>query len=599
MTNHTTRYASWLCLLGALCGPAAAPAQEALPAAVRQAAPQEVPPLIGTPDEIVFEFGNPRLVVPDGPRKNLTPVRTAQLLADALQRETQRDRRVELLTDLGKTQLDPALPAIRAALGDADPVVRAAAARAAGESLLPELAADLLPLAADTDPIVRAAVVTAHAQLAAGRQEASPAVLAGIADSDMAVRLAAFAAAAEPEAGAVAAQVPALQGRLQLAAVEALGRIGSEAGIEAVLPLLRGNIAQQAAAATALGQMKAKLQAPAVRELLGHEHPTVRRSALAALAALLEADDARATGIAQLSDPDPSVRAVAASMAVPVPDSAVVGRLVECLSDPYLPLHDAALAALEQPANDAVRQQVIDQAVRLLDAPHARRREDGTRLLGAFASNAGLEKQLAIIAQSAATDAIDAAVVRETARALGRIGDRRAAAAVRDLAQRGVAAVMSDQIDNLASGAAVEALVAAAQLGDREVLPTAVRIMRSNPERVPTEPRGAGAWAVGELGGEAADDVVESLLRLARSQYDSDSTRMEAVKTLGRLRAQQAAGQLLPLAEESQTAPMRWMCLWAHARITGQAAAYEPPPIPWRASTAIDDLSAPPVMPGR
>lgn len=579
MINATLRHpVTRLCLAGALlCG--------------MSARAQEIPPLVGTPDEIVFDFGQPQLVVPTGPRQNLTSPRTATLLAEALGHESQIDRRVELLTQLGQTQLDEGIETIRSALRDDAPAIRAAAARAAGAAGKAALAADLLPLVNDASATVRAEVVRAHAVLTDRRADASPAVLAGVKDTDPGVRIAAFAVAGnEPEARAIADQVPVLQGRLQIAAVEALGRIGSGAGVEALLPLLRGDVAQQSAAARALGRMSAATHAAAVRELLGHAHPTVRREALAALQQLLEADDARATAIGMLEDPDPTVRAAAASMAVPVPDAAVVAVLVKHLADPYLPLHDAALAALGNPAGAAIRDEVIRHAVTLLDSPQARRREDGTRLLGVFRSNAGIEKQLAILPQKQRSEAVDDGVMQQTAVALGLIGDQRAVPAVRSLAQRGVDTIISNSNDPLAGVAVVEALVAAGRLGDREIIPAARRIMGSNPELTPSEPRGAGAWVVGAVGNAGDESVAGVLMKLAGSQFDTDETKIEAVKAAGRLKLKSTAGRLQAVAEQSMTPELRWMALWAHARITGTEATYEPPVIPWRARVAVEDL---------
>src|SRR5690606_16591287 len=98
-------------------------------------------------------------------RSGLTP-RTAQLLGEAFtQPGTTIDRRVELVRDLGRSMLPEAVPFIRTALSDESELVRATAARGAGQSRQVQLAGDLLNHLTDPSPDVRAAVVAGHAML--------------------------------------------------------------------------------------------------------------------------------------------------------------------------------------------------------------------------------------------------------------------------------------------------------------------------------------------------------------------------------------------------------------------------------------------------
>src|SRR5690606_3805728 len=182
-------------------------------------------------------------------------------------------------------------------------------------------------------------------------------VLKALNDADENVRLAALkSAATAEEVDAIAIALPALQPRFQVHAVQAIARIGATDHAAAVAELLKGDPGQQVSALEALAQLKSTRHGEAITALLQSPHPAVRRTALAALPAVIEAADARAAAERLLDDPDPSVRAVAAANVVPVQSTAVASRLVDLLVDPYLPVHDAALASLTQAADETVKQ---------------------------------------------------------------------------------------------------------------------------------------------------------------------------------------------------------------------------------------------------
>ncbi len=556
-------------------------------------AQDSVPSITQTPEAVVVDWKSPELIVPDGPRINDTTPRTAKLLADSLaDKATVPFRRAELVIDLGKTELPEASPAIESAMKDADANVRAAAAQSAGLSGRTELSEPLAKLADDVEPIVRAEAVKAHAKLNAGRTQASPVVLKALNDASAQVKLAGLVSVATAdEADAVAAGLGALTPRLQTPAMEALGRAGSKKNAGSVAELLKGDPGQQGGAIKALSAMNAERYGPDVVELLKSNHPAVRRAATTALGSLIDADQAGPLLVAGLDDPDPSVRAAAAVIA-PVKAEAVVNRLVELLSDPYLPVHDAALSALKRPENDATKSEIIAQAVKLLDAPAARRRQDGSSLLGKFASNAGLDKQIAMLATKTPTDAIDDQVMIETVRALGLIGDKRATDTVFALAKRGAAVATSkDGVagEGLAGASASDAIVASARLGDRRILEPGKKIMSANPEFTPAEPRAASAWAVGELGEPADGSMISLLGKLYNSPEDSDDTKFEAVKSLGRLKATGGKGAIESARTEGAGPRLRWIGAWAAWRLTGQASDYLPPQTKWKARVAIED----------
>ncbi len=551
------------------------------------------PSITDTPEAIVIEHRSPQLHIPDAQTVNKTSPRTIQLLGEAMQRSgTTPERRVELVRDLGKTRLAEAATFIRIALGDSESVVRGAAAQAAADLGQADLANDVARLIDDPDPVVRAQAVLAYGRLTAERQGAAAIVLKALNDADENVRLAALkSAATAEEVDAIAIALPALQPRLQVHAVQAIARIGATDHAAAVAGLLKGDPGQQVSALEALAQLKSTRHGEAITALLQSPHPAVRRTALAALPAVIEAADARAAAERLLDDPDPSVRAVAAANVVPVQSTAVASRLVDLLVDPYLPVHDAALASLTQAADETVKQAIIAEAVKLLDLPHAQRRQDGSHLLGAYRSNAGLEKQIALLAPAEASEALDAAAVIETVRALGRIGDKRAADAVTDLATRGAAAVVGRGNDLLASSATVEAFIAAALLGDQRVLAPVRQVLSASGETTPSEPRAAGAWAVGQVADPDDRASTGRLAGLYNSEYDAEETKFEALKAMGRLKMQ-GARNLLTKAATTDTSPrLRWIAAWSLTQITGQPHPYDPPTMDWRANVTIEDLS--------
>jgi hypothetical protein len=278
----------------------------------------------------------------------------------------------------------------------------------------------------------------------------------------------------------------------------------------------------------------------------------------------------------------------------PVQSPELVGRLVELLGDPYLPVHDAALAALMNTAGDEAKDAVIAAAVKLLDTPQARRRQDAAALLGAYRSNAGIDRQIAMLAGKTATQAFDEPAMAETVRALGLIGDARAREAVMDVVNRGLRAVLNQAAgeEPLAAAAVTEAIVAAARLGDKRVLDPARRFLAANPEMTPPEPRAASAWAIGQVG-EAGDNAHASILtRIYDSQFDADETKFEAVKAMGRLRLSATQATLATAAGEYPSSRVRWIAAWSLWRLTGQEPPYTPPPARWKAQTAIEAIDA-------
>src|SRR5690606_36807207 len=134
----------------------------------------------------------------------------------------------------------------------------------------------------------------------------------------------------------------------------------------------------------------------------------------------------------------------------------------------------------------------------------------------------------------------DGAVVRQAATALGRIGDQRAAAALKSVADRGTAFILASATGNgkaedaLAGAAVDEALVALGRLGDPGVVQPAIRVLRSNLDYIPPEARKAAAWAIGQSG-TAGDNAIRDPLLIGVATTDPSDAAFESIKAIGRL----------------------------------------------------------------
>ncbi len=557
----------------------------------------EVPSITQTPEAIITPWQSPDLHIPKPLRRNETTARTAELLGAALQQPgVSLTRRAELIRDLASTQQHEAAAFIRTALSDQNVQLRLAAAQAAATLGQAELAGDVARLVEDSDPLVRAQAVAAYAILTTGQKSDPSIILRALNDPAYPVQRSALLHASTAEqAQAIAAALPSLPPALRVEGIKALGRIGAAEQTAVLVQQLRGGIDEQVTALRALGQLKAQASLAEVQALLKSNHPAVRRTALQTLGLLLSADDARATCQQMLADPDPSVRQVAAAGSAPVQTSALIDRLVELLSDPYLPVHDSALATLGQTETPAMRDAVIARAVVLLDAPLARRRQDGSHLLGVYRSNAGLEKQLVILTATTPTEAIDGDVSAETAKALGLIGDKRAVDPIFNLVRRGADAVTGKgKDDSLAGAAAAEAIVAAGRFGDQRILPSAHQILRASGETTPYLPRSAAAWALGELGQNdtAADSAAtfQLLYGLYNSMFDAPATKFEAVKAIVRLKLNDALPVLPELIQQNRDARIGWVAAWGLWRMTGEPTSYTLPAVSWQPNVAIQDV---------
>ncbi|MDQ3441340.1 MAG: hypothetical protein M3478_13425, partial [Planctomycetota bacterium] len=95
--------------------------------------------------------------------------------------------------------------------------------------------------------------------------------------------------------------------------------------------------------------------------------------------------------------PDLTVREAATIVLTPITTREALQAIVAQLPEDYAPLHEAARRALATPADDAVRQATIELGVGLLGDPDARRREDGSYMLGQLRGAEGLEAHVGLL----------------------------------------------------------------------------------------------------------------------------------------------------------------------------------------------------------
>ncbi|MGH7215428.1 MAG: HEAT repeat domain-containing protein, partial [Tepidisphaeraceae bacterium] len=233
-------------------------------------------------------YGQDGLDIPKPIERNATSPRTVQLLIEAASRKDELSaRRVQLVADIGACKLPEGLPFLRAALNDADPAVRAEAARAAGAIGDPSVAPDLRKKLDDLEADVRREVY-----LAGGALKDEHIVSHGLRSQDPVLLSAALASAfAREHAAELAPRVPKMSPDLQAQAIVALGRIGVADYASLVAGFLDKSIVLKTAALRALAGMKATGQSVAAQALLNDPHPTVRREALRALAGVATRDD--------------------------------------------------------------------------------------------------------------------------------------------------------------------------------------------------------------------------------------------------------------------------------------------------------------------
>ena len=532
-----------------------------------------------------LDFGAEGLVFPPAQVVNAHTPRTAQLLGEAYRRNEPLEwRRVRLVADLGQVARSEGVPFVMDAMKDPSPAVRAEAARSAGmiAEPPPSLLTQLENLLGDQDPGVRREAVLSAATLARTLNQKTAAIERGLADAQPAVIAAALERAWTPEHGKLIAQrLPTIPTPLHAEAATAVSRTKATGDAAALLPLLNGDVAARAAAARALGNLGDAATHDALVTLLGDPHPTVRREAITAIAKLDRDVPRKPLAIPLLKDPDLTVREAATTVLTPVATTEALQAIVVQLSEDYAPLHAAARRALSCPADDAVRQATIATAVTLLGHADARRREDGSYVLGRLRSSDGFQAHLALLtADMSASSKTDWPLVAQAAESVGLIGDRRAAAPLMVLVKAAPDAMEKiPAAQQVAAGVAMgNAMVALGRLRHRPALEEAVRLLSLDAlsGNVPAPLRTASAFVIGAFGERGTVPEGINVLAIFASADESLETKFEALKALGNLRHAPSADGLKKIAESHLSPRMRWMAHWSYERCAGTTTPFVP-----------------------
>ncbi len=459
---------------------------------------------------------------------------------------------------------------------DGNPLVRASTAEALGAMGDPAAAAALTQLSSDSEPEVRAAADRSAAALSL-----ETLVSAGIGDADSDVVCASLSVADATHAREIAGRLNDSNIDIRLAAIRAVARNHLTADAKTLAGLLGGDVATRVAAVRALGLIDAQSNAKDVVKLLSDSNPTVRREATIALVDVMAPSDAQSLAIKMLDDNDESVRTSAALALAIVPGQPAVIPMSKQLSDPYVPLHDAARAALVAAGSASV-----SAAVSLLDSPDPRRREDGSYLLGVLRSPAGFQRHLQLLHDS------DWSVVAQAAKSLGEISNP---AAGPELEQTYVCA--RDLISGTESPtqpaaiAATNAIVSAAQLGYGPIGSAASSVIFRRGD-YPSNVRSAAVWAMGMVGANEEANIFEQLQGLVADPLEAGDIKIEAVKAVGNRKA--AAGRpLFDLAAKMLSSDEELAIIhWSQDRLNGTASPFSLPPEKFVADTAIRDTSS-------
>jgi HEAT repeat protein len=529
----------------------------------------ELPP-IDTP----LPFGPNVITLPEPRRINVTSPRTVELLVEELERAgTTQDRKLELISDLARTQLPVAAVALRKAAADQDPLIRAAVAMGLG-MLKDHGGHDVIArLAVDSDTQVRAEAVRAAGTLGIG-----DVVTRGLTDTDRTVVAAALSVCGADASANVTSYISSSDASLRVLAIDAVARGKIVSAAEAVAAPLQGDVdvPTKVAAAGALAALRSTRHAERVTQLLADVHPTVRREATAALPGVLAGAEVPKHAIRMLADSDETVRTAAAQVLATTPGPSAVGELVKQLSSSYIPLRDAARNALV-----ATGDSVVPAAAKLLDDPDPRRREDGSYLLGALGSDVALERHIKLL------DDTDWGVVAQAAHSLGQIAKPAAALQLQRTFDRALVVIQAKTPDSgAAATAAAHAAVSAAQLGHAPIGAKAANIIFES-STYPPNLRAAAMWAVGVVGARGEAGIVERLPALVQSPFEAEVVKIEAIKAVGnrKLAAGQVVFDVAPKVLDS--AQVSAIIHWSKDRINGTVTPFTPPPPPYQAETSV------------
>jgi hypothetical protein len=250
--------------------------------------------------------------------------------------------------------------------------------------------------------------------------------------------------------------------------------------------------------------------------------------------------------------------------------------LVKQLSDPYTPLHAAARAALL-----AIGEPVTDAAVKLLDHAEARRREDGSYLLGGLKSRAAFARHVALL------DDADWLLVGQVARSLGQIGDPAAGPALVKTIERATSEAAATDLA-AQHGAAGDAIVAATLLGHE---PVTAAVAKFIPQKsMSTNVRATAVWAVGMLGAPDIDAVFGRFPGILGDLEESGDVKLEIIKAIGNRKYAKGASMLKGGPDLIASTEFAALAHWSSDRLSGQVTPFVQPPAPWRADVSIIEM---------
>jgi HEAT repeat protein len=528
---------------------------------------------------------------------------------------TTKQLAAEILGELGTPSAVP--PLIRA-LGDVEPRVRLRAVTALGQIGGAAVVVPLIGRLEDDKPEVRRAAVEQLSRLADPR--AVIPLIGNFDDSSLEVRIAAVTAVGRLGEGAA---VPALLRLLRdpaepvkLAAVTALGNLHArEATAVLVAELPRGSDEYRAKVAYALGQLAQRGGGPEVQQaveplvaaladprlriaarealrnagpaavpaLVAHLEGTAPGDPEAAVNLLKEIGDARATTVLiRELERGRLHRQLVLEALSRTRDTRALVPVLGLLSDSAPEVRIQAMRALRPLLPEDAR--AADVLVDMLGDPDIDIQVMAAEYLGLVRSRAAVDK-LVTLAGSSRNLRLRAAAVA----ALGEIGDRRGAAVLLDVLERGAPALHRAAATSLIYLADPRTAAPLRGLLERSELPASSRdhavralggILRRRPDRrsrelveelAEAEPAGLALSAIAALGAMADRASVPVLLRLARSPHLA--RRRAALEALGNLRDRRS---LAPLRTALRAASDRIAATaaWALAK-SGDAAELE------------------------
>lgn len=464
---------------------------------------------------------------------------------------------------LGDSGLKDAVPPlVKVLASNRSPLLRAQCARSLGVLKSVESGPALLTALSDESPAVRQWAAWAAGEIREKRAAARLGELAADASVQPVARQAAAALGkiAAPESAAVLSGLTKRpEPFLRLAAIRALGSFGAQKA--EVAPVLIGFLTsksqgERAAAAQALGEIKAESAASGLTELLKDPNPTVRRVAVAALAAA--AGKAAETALAGATkDADPTVRKEAA---VELGRLALTGQdkaLFDLFADPHFYVRDAALDSFVSFKTPGV----IALAGEGLTSKTDLTREYSSRALGILKSAEKLDDHIRLLADPWLP------ARRSAAGALGGIGEQKACAPLLE-------AVQVKGQDAMTCANAIHSL------GMMLYAPTAPVIRPLVPQKraVDYTIREAACWTLGMLKDQASVPILLGRLNDRDLQEPEGLTiRFEAVIALGRIGDNRAVASMLgAIKREDEVNEIKMACKWAVEQITGQEVNYAP-----------------------